>query len=250
MSAPLINEDFTKASENKNKAFVLDQQMQAKSVAMGNLAPDQISGIIANALAIIQKQRSNENEKREQRTRDMLQLALLSYMDNLRSDIANLEATFHAEFGDAWREELALRILGEDDIPQQQNGETIEQYRERLEQALIQEMLNDDGTIKHHYANNPDLAKYAEWAQKNYNLDTAQDRANDLASRSIDHPQTKLMLDELDKKANVEITLATADKLENHQEHQNAVLNIDDNNRDINGLEIQADTALAFLKPN
>lgn len=247
MSFPPMQSDFYKAVAEKENANVFDQQMQAQSVAMGNLALDQVSGIIALAMAQIRRSHATDQEKKERSTRDILQQALQQYIENLTHDIANLEAGFKDEFGDAWREEIALRIFNEDDIPQQRSGESIDEYRKRLEQALIEEMLNDNGTIKQRYSDDPALAKYAEWAQKNYNLDAAQEKANDLASRSIEHTQTKMMLDDLDEKANAELTLATADKLEGHEEHKEAVLKIEDGSRDNAGLEKQTNAAL-FLR--
>lgn len=249
MSFPPMQSDFYKAVAEKENANVFDQQMQAQSVAVGNLALDQVSGIIALAMAQIRRNHATDQEKKERSMRDILQQALQQYIENLTHDIANIEAGFKAEFGDAWREEIALRIFNEDNIPQQRSGESIGEYRKRLEQALIEEMLNDDGTIKQRYSDDPALAKYAEWAQKNYNLDAAQEKANDLASRPIEHPQTKMMLNDLDEKANAELNTYTARLLHDNEEQKQAVTSVDDAQYDKNGSADYSGFANSFGKP-
>lgn len=79
---------------------------------------------------------------------------------------ASAEAGFEAEFGDAWREEIALRVYGDDDIPQRMDGESMEDYRERLETELIEKMIDPEtGKIKPEYKDHPSYGRYAEWAQ-------------------------------------------------------------------------------------
>lgn len=68
-----------------------------------------------------------------------------------------MEEQFQKTDGDAQREKLALKILDEDEIPQRREGESMEACRERLEVRLIDEVLNEDGSIKDAHLQNPVL---------------------------------------------------------------------------------------------
>lgn len=96
------------------------------------------------------------------------------HLDWLGEQIASREREFERENGEDWREDLALEILDPDKIPQRREGESMEAYRERLEEALIDEMLNPDGSIKDEYKDHPEYGRYAEWAQWKYDQRVAR----------------------------------------------------------------------------
>ena len=106
---------------------------------------DSISGVQERSGAA-SKSNSSDNQKQETKDKKFSDLldtiqSIQNYMDRLAKSIRQLEDTFRQRDGDAWREKLALKILGEDDIPQRRSGESIEDYRERLEILLINELL-------------------------------------------------------------------------------------------------------------
>lgn len=244
-----LSEQFAHATHHKHKAFENDQLMQVKGVALGTLEPEQVTGLIALAMVKMKSLQKQENQKKERSARDLLQLALMHYIDDLNREIASLEQRFEARFGDAWLEEIALRVFDEDDIPGQLEGETIEAYRERLKALLVDEMLNDDGTIKDEYQGHPELGKYAEWAQKIHNRDTAIGIANELKNADINHAQTQEILERLEHARNSEQNIYTARELDGHEEEKEAVLDTDDTHRDDQGLKQQSDFNQSFLKP-
>ena len=84
--------------------------------------------------------------------------------DRLGREIADMEAQFESEFGDAWREHIANVVLAPDDIPQRHEGESLVEYRKRVEQALIDEYLDDAGNIKPEHRGD----RYAIWAKNKY----------------------------------------------------------------------------------
>jgi len=94
---------------------------------------------------------------------------LLSMMDDriaeLETEIQGHEDDFEAQYGDAWREMFANRILDPDDIPQRMDGESMEDYRARLEPVLMDELLDEEGEIKARYKDDPEMSKWAEWAK-------------------------------------------------------------------------------------
>lgn len=71
----------------------------------------------------------------------LLHLAMLDNLNkqigHLNDRIAESEADFESRYGEDWREQFAQRILDPDDIPQRRDGESMEEYRARLEDALI-----------------------------------------------------------------------------------------------------------------
>jgi len=113
----------------------------------------------------------------EKRSKDAKRLAanvlFLSLLEQhsarLGREIAEYEQRFEAEHGDAWRETIANEVLDPDEIPERQDGESMAEYRERLEAVLIEKMIDPDtGEIRPEYANNPETAEYAKWAKAEY----------------------------------------------------------------------------------
>ncbi|MCU7848716.1 MAG: hypothetical protein KZQ89_12085 [Candidatus Thiodiazotropha sp. (ex Lucinoma kastoroae)] len=58
-------------------------------------------------------------------------------IDRLAEAVEQMEANFRQHDGEEWREKLALKILGENDIPQRHEGESMDDYRERIEKLLV-----------------------------------------------------------------------------------------------------------------
>ncbi|OLF71416.1 hypothetical protein AWH62_12785 [Maricaulis sp. W15] len=112
--------------------------------------------------------RDGEKERKERTDRAVLLDTLNSaqeFADRRAADAAALEDVFEARFGDAWREEIALRVMDADDIPERRPGESIEDYRERLTDELIEQIIDPEtGQIRPEYANDPEMSEYAEWA--------------------------------------------------------------------------------------
>lgn len=138
-----------------------------------------VTGMIERGSAVSKnssKQAEEERKTKEHRTAQFVQMAeqLRASIERMEADIKKLTASFEKRDGDAWREKLALKILDADAIPQQEVGENIQAYRKRLERHLIDEMLNPDGTIKEKYKNDPKYSDYAEWAQKQFHLNSAK----------------------------------------------------------------------------
>ena len=244
MGFPPLHHHFVAAVYGKEQDAIFDQQMQAASVGMGTLDESQLSGLLALTLARIKSQNEAET-RRKQSVREILHYVLLEYIDNLNRDIAKLEAGFEAQFGDAWREEIALRVFGPDAVPAQRPGERIDDYRARLERELREEMLNPDGSIKDRYKDDPELEKYAEWAQKVYNREAGKAIANNLKNPASTHAQTHQPLQRLQAAQNAEQNNYAADALEGHDQQKGQVLNISDSYRDDKGAEERSSTAVS-----
>ena len=244
-----LSEQFAHATHQKHKAFENDQLMQVKGVSLGTLEPEQVTGLIALAMVKMKSLQKQESQKKERSARDLLQLALMHYIDDLNREITSLEHGFKARFGDAWLEEIALRVFDEDDIPGQLEGESIEAYRERLKALLVDEMLNDDGTIKDEYQGHPKLGQYAEWAQKIHNRDAAIGIANELKKPDITHAQTQEILERLEEARNSEQNIYTARELDRHEQEKEAVLDTDNNLYDDATQNEQSQFTQSFLKP-
>lgn len=227
----------------------LEQQTENAAALSGTLPEEHISSIMARALAKRVKDEQKNKKDAKRFIDDILYQALLDHIEQLNQEIAEAEAALAAKHGDAWREELALTILDEDEIPLQKEGESIEDYRERLGETLVAEMLHDDGTIKDKYKNDPAMRDYAEWAQMVYHRDLAVEIANDLKGREVSHPQSQRLLDELEERRNSEINLNTANELEGHEAQKDAVMAVDDNNRLAKGEAEQAFASGDFMQP-
>lgn len=247
MGFPPYTDHFVNAVHDKEYAKVLEQKMQATSVAMGTLDESQVSGILARAMAQVKSNGGDGNNKRKQSTQDILQQALLDYIRDMNQDIAKLERNFEAEFGDAWREEIALRVFDEDEIPRQRPDESVKDYRTRLEKELVDKMLNPDGSIKDKYKDDPNLRKYAQWAQKIHNRDVAQQLATELKNPDTTHEQAQHLIHKLEEARNSELNLSAADQLDGHDAKQEAVLSVDNVTHEEKGQIGQSASSGAFL---
>ena len=116
--------------------------------------------IIGNQLASMQARRASQ---------DHLFLITLNNLHDqiaaLGRDVDDAEKGFAERYGEAWREDLALKIVDKDLIPQRMDGESLEDYRERVEDVLMDELLDENGNIKPEYKDHPEYGEFAEWAR-------------------------------------------------------------------------------------
>ncbi len=196
----LSDEDFKRLRHNE---FIEKEN----HILYGQLGGS-ISGVIDRG-SVVSNNQSKQVEERKTNNRRAAQFVELAEqirisIDKIEADIQTLEELFQKRDGDAWREKLALNILGADDIPQQELGENIHDYRKRLEQHLINEMLNPDGTIKSKYKNDPQYGDYAEWAQKQYHLNNARAIAAELDDDNTSPQRREQILDEMQDRGYIE----------------------------------------------
>lgn len=152
----------------------------------GNAANERLLGLNSGSVESIQKTgialaRTFDEARQleaERSRKSASEIAFLSMLDQLNGQIANAESGFAGRYGEDWREQFAQRILEPDEIPQRRDGESMEDYRERLEQALIDKMLDDAGNINPEYLNDPELREWAEWAQWKFDQQQALELRN------------------------------------------------------------------------
>ncbi len=137
-----------------------------------------VDGVIerGGAATGVQSKQAKTRKNKERQTAQITELIeqVRASLQRMEADIKALEEKFQARDGEEWREKLALQILDEDEIPQRNPDESMADYRERLEAHLINEMLNPDGSIKNEYKDHPEYGDYAQWAQKQNNLNNAK----------------------------------------------------------------------------
>jgi len=166
-----LTEEFDHARKQNEKIAAEEYEL-----LMGQISGSK-AGMLerGNGVSLESKKKSAlKEEERKERNQFLTTEILNDYLRKLEVEIHTMEAEFRKRDGEEWREKLALRILGENDIPQIQDGESIKDYRERLEPILIAELLNANGSIKSEYENHPELSAYAEWAQKKHHLNRAK----------------------------------------------------------------------------
>lgn len=204
-----------------------------------HLLQGQLSGSIAGVIergSIASSNRSQQDEKRKTKERETAQFVRLveqirASIERMESDIRILKVSFEKRDGDAWREKLALRILEADAIPQQKDGENIEAYRKRLERHLINEMLNPDGTIKNKYKNDPKHGDYAEWAQKQFHLNSAKAAIAELDNDNTSSQRKSQILEEMKQRSDFQ-EMVFADRMSKNIDTQDSVSDTRDRQRD------------------
>lgn len=134
---------------------------ETASVNLGNAA--------ANAIAEAKAQ-AEEKAKKEHEDR-MFQILLdraRALSEELGRKIKDHEEAFARNHGDAWREKFANELLEPDLVPQRKDGESLHDYRARVEKALVDELLDEQGNIKDKYKNDPRYADLAIWAKSKF----------------------------------------------------------------------------------
>lgn len=166
----------------------------ARETLVRNLGMDEDGEALRRAGAIgdgaaavradIAAQRDQAEKDRKQRTDTQIMLATMQEAQEFAAaraaEVAQMEAGFEERFGDAWREEIANRVMDPDDIPQRQPGESMEDYRERLEETLIETMIDPEtDQIRPEYVDHPEHGEFAEWAHRQHLEQLGRDAAND-----------------------------------------------------------------------
>jgi len=239
----LTDEDFNRL---RHKEFIEKEN---------HILQGQISGSIAGVIergSVVSSNQSRQEEKRKTEERQTAQFVRLieqirASIERMEADIRILIASFEKRDGDAWREKLALRILEADAIPQQKDGENIEAYRKRLERHLINEMLNADGTIKDKYKNDPRHGDYAEWAQKQFHLNSAKAAVAELDDVSTSPQRKGQVLDELNQRGFIQ-EMVFADRISENLNTQKSVREARDSQHDeVLSQAESSRTALKFI---
>jgi hypothetical protein len=199
----------------------------------------QLSGSVAGVIernSVVNTSQSRHAEERKSKERKTAQF--IELLEQIRASIKQMEidvkaliASFEKRDGDAWREKLALDILGADDIPQQRSGENINAYRKRLEQHLINEMLNPDGTIRNKYKNDAKYGDYAEWAQKQFHLNSARAVVAKLDDDNTNPQRKEQLLDEMKDRGFIQ-EMVFADRVSSSLDTQASVRDTRDSQHD------------------
>lgn len=110
---------------------------------------------------------ADDKKKRDKEAVDRAELLMLQAQQAAAyyGEIADgLEETFEDKYGAQWREHMALQILDEDEMPLRRDGESMADYEARVEQALMDKLLDENGNIKPEYKDHPEYGQWAEWA--------------------------------------------------------------------------------------
>ena len=214
----------------------------------GQLSGSVTSVIERNSAAnTSQSTQAEERKSKERRTAQFVELLeqIRTSIKQMETDVKALIASFEKRDGDAWREKLALDILGADDIPQQRSSENINAYRKRLEQHLINEMLNPDGTIKDRYKNDAKYGDYAEWAQKQFHLNNARAVVAELDNDNTSPQRKEQLLDGMKERGFIQ-EMVFADRVSNSVDTKASVRDTRDSQHD--EMLTQASSSNATLK--
>ncbi len=223
----LSDDDFNRL---RHKEFIEKEN----HILQGQLSGS-ITGVIERG-SIASNNKSQQDEKQKIKERETAQFIRLveqirASIERMEADIRILKTSFEKRDGDAWREKLALRILEADAIPQQEADENIEAYRKRLENHLINEMLNADSTIKNKYKDHPKYGDYAEWAQKQFHLNSAKSIVAELDDDNTSPQRKGQILDEMKQRGFIQ-EMVFADRVSENLNTQKSVRDARDNQRD------------------
>ena len=153
-----------------------------------------------------QKETLAREKKRKQEESDLIVMldVLRRHLERFEAAVAAFEVRFEEQFGDAWREQIALEVLGADAIPQQRESESINEYRERLEAYLIAEMLHPDGSMKGRYRDDANTGDYAQWAQTRFYENRAKSLVQELEDPGTTPERRGQLMDEFEARGNLE----------------------------------------------
>ena len=242
LTSVFLNCDTCLSDEDFNRLRRMEFTQNEHAILYGQLGGS-IAGMIelGPVASRTQSRQDEERKTEERRTAQFVQLVeqMRASIEQMEADVKRLVASFEKRDGDAWREKLALNILEADEIPQQEADESITAYRKRLEQHLINEMLNPDGTIKDKYKNDPKYGDYAEWAQTQFHLNSAKAAVAELDNSDTSPQRKEHILDEMKQRGYIEEMVFT-DRISGNLDAQKSVRDIRDS---------QHDEALSQVRP-
>ena len=210
-----------------------------------------VSGVMERgAIASNTQSKQAQNRKsQEEKTTRFIELVeqIRASIEQMEADIRALEELFEKRDGDAWREKLALKILGADNIPQQESDETIKAYRERLEILLIDQLLNPDGSIKGEYIDHPELGDYARWAQKQFHHRNAKAAVAELEDKNTTPQRQEQILVEMKERGSLEEIVLAEDLSNEHMNSSTKIKAIQDETYDVaTSTALSKDAGLKF----
>jgi hypothetical protein len=238
------------SEEDFDRLRRMESTERDNNIHNGQLSGSITSVIERNSVANAgQSRHAEERKSKERRTAQFVELLeqIRASLRQMETDVKALIAVFEKRDGDAWREKLALDILGADDIPQQRSGENINAYRKRLEQHLINEMLHSDGTIKDKYKNDAKYGDYAEWAQKQFHLNSAKAFVAELDNDNTSPQRKEQLLDEMKEGGFIQ-EMVFADRVSNSVDTKASVRDTRDSQHDEMLTQVSSSNAtLKFL---
>jgi len=214
----------------KREQTNLVQQVRGGTLEASDLGI-RLSGV--EAAVFFQQIQSSEAKKASQTHFFLIMLDQLEdSIEVLRAEVEAMEQTFKEKYGDSWREEIALRIFGPDDMPQRRDGESMEEFEERLEKEIMKKMLNPDGSIKPEYMNDPEMRSWAEWAQGLWNLDLAEKLAKELNDPETTQERKDEIWEFVRNNESTEFSQSFTESTLNNRDIAQAASRIEDNNQD------------------
>lgn len=167
-----LPQEFDKARDEASftehrQAQIVHNSAQGDGIAFNN------SGVMdgaAGAAKQVSQAQSKAKRDRKAATDTQILLASIQAAEDMAAAAGakadGYEEGFFEQFGAEWREEIGLRVLDADEFPQKRENETQADYNLRLEDVLIEKMIDPKtGEIKDEYKNDPEKLQYAEWAK-------------------------------------------------------------------------------------
>jgi len=191
--------DFTRKQETM-------AQIKATSVELGTHSGS-TEGVITNGVGLkrqneqAEQAKGGKGGKRGNNTINLM--TLLSQLDNhigdLQNSIADREHDLEERLGDAWIEIIAGKVLDPDEMPARQEGESIPDWRARVEDKMNEKMIDPEtGEIRDEYKNHPDpdVREAAKLAQEKYDLEKLEELKRGLNDPSLTDDEKRELIEE------------------------------------------------------
>lgn len=171
-----LSDTFHRAAEpGLSSDYVIGRAQSLKALGEENtiiLGWDSLAGLIqrnSTSRTAHDKEGGSQQKKKKAATSDLVWLDLVGQLqaqvDAADRRIQGHRDYFENKYGEDWVEKLALDILDEDSFPERREGESITDYRRRIEDEIFEEMVGPDGQIKPDYHDHPDYERFKEWAR-------------------------------------------------------------------------------------
>lgn len=215
---------------------------------------DTIAGVIDRGARLARSVQDigNRLKEREKRAFDnIIFLNLMSdanrYAAQLAADVADIEARYEAQYGDAWVEQIALEVLGPDEIPEREDGEDITSYRERLKDTLLERMIDPGtGKVKPEHADSP----HAQWAERRWKHEQVGADAEIMNNESLSQEDRQAAAQRIvDTRDQDSIRYANTKNKVGEVEYELLGDAIDDAREDVSSARIEQSDLDAFLAP-
>ncbi len=233
MDRGALSATFSQALTRSSKIALFEENAQLLAGDSGAIAGKIERGKAVSAKAI-QGAKGKEAERAKRSFDTVLYLDLLdNHIADLERRMGKLETQLIDRFGEDWSQQVALEVLDPDDMPQRRDGESMTDYKERVERAFVEEMLDDNGNVKAEYKDHSRYGQAAQWAKYRHDSESATSLRKKLSDPDLTVTEAEAIVESTPSAPTIDQLEKAKDGLASDSGGRQALFNEVDNQFDV-----------------